>query len=153
MIDRLDHIVLNCRDVAATAAWYERALGLQREVFGPDGRIALKFGGQKINLRPVGADKLDHRDGRGGRCRRPLLIAAGGLAAVRARLDAAGVEDLGPVTRTGAAGPMTSLCAIPTAAWSRSPPTIRPIGRRIKLSRGTTRRRLLRPPRELPIRP
>lgn len=110
MIDRLDHIVLNCRDVAATAAWYERALGLQREVFGPDGRIALKFGGQKINLRPVGADNwitgTAEVAGSGDLC----FIAAGGLAAVRARLDAAGVEViLGPVTRTGAAGPMTSL--------------------------------------------
>jgi hypothetical protein len=25
MIDRIDHIVLNCRNVEATAAWYERA--------------------------------------------------------------------------------------------------------------------------------
>ena len=110
MIDRLDHIVLNCRDVAVTAAWYERALGLRREVFGPDGRIALKFGGQKINLRPVGADNwitgTAEVAGAGDLC----FIATGGLAAVRAHLDAAGVEViLGPVTRTGAAGPMTSL--------------------------------------------
>ena len=27
MIDRIDHIVMNCRDVEATASWYERALG------------------------------------------------------------------------------------------------------------------------------
>jgi catechol 2,3-dioxygenase-like lactoylglutathione lyase family enzyme len=30
MIDRIDHIVVNCRDVEATAAWYEHALGFER---------------------------------------------------------------------------------------------------------------------------
>jgi catechol 2,3-dioxygenase-like lactoylglutathione lyase family enzyme len=54
-IDRIDHVVLNCRDVDATAAWYQRALGMIREGLGPDGRIALKFGNQKINLRPTNA--------------------------------------------------------------------------------------------------
>src|SRR5215472_14989833 len=33
MIDRIDHIVMNCRDVATTASWYERALGFKREVY------------------------------------------------------------------------------------------------------------------------
>ncbi|MFI1917363.1 VOC family protein [Nocardia sp. NPDC020380] len=57
-VERFDHIVLNCRDVAATAAWYERVLGMTVQKFGPAGRTALKFGNQKINLRPLGA--LDH---------------------------------------------------------------------------------------------
>jgi catechol 2,3-dioxygenase-like lactoylglutathione lyase family enzyme len=35
MLDRIDHVVINCRDVEAMAAWYERVLGLRREVFGP----------------------------------------------------------------------------------------------------------------------
>ncbi|WP_165606886.1 VOC family protein [Mycobacterium mantenii] len=26
-VERFDHVVVNCRDVEATAAWYERALG------------------------------------------------------------------------------------------------------------------------------
>ena len=55
-VDRLDHLVLNCRDVEITAAWYQRVLGMEREEFGPDRRTALKFGGQKINLRPMDAD-------------------------------------------------------------------------------------------------
>ena len=55
MLIGIDHIVLNCKDVEYTADWYERVLGLKREVFGPEGRIALKFGNQKINLRPIGA--------------------------------------------------------------------------------------------------
>ena len=59
MIDRIDHIVMNCRDVEATASWYERALGFEREVYQgpaePGQRIALKFGRQKLNLRPTGS--------------------------------------------------------------------------------------------------
>ena len=51
-IDRIDHIVLNVQDVDITAAWYQRVLGMDREDFGPKNRTALKFGGQKINLRP-----------------------------------------------------------------------------------------------------
>ncbi len=54
VVDRIDHVVLNCRDVEQTADWYVRVLGLRREVFG-EGRVALVFGNQKINLRPTGA--------------------------------------------------------------------------------------------------
>jgi len=53
VVERFDHIVLNCNDVEDTASWYERVLGMRREVFGPSNRIALRFGDQKINLRPV----------------------------------------------------------------------------------------------------
>ena len=56
-IDRIDHVVVNCRDLETMVSWYQRLLGMQREKleFGPDRRIALKFGSQKINLRPTGA--------------------------------------------------------------------------------------------------
>ncbi|EFG77793.1 hypothetical protein HMPREF0591_2331 [Mycobacterium parascrofulaceum ATCC BAA-614] len=54
-VERIDHVVLNCNDVEATAAWHERVLGMRRETFGPTGRVALRFGQQKPNLRPVGA--------------------------------------------------------------------------------------------------
>ena len=53
-VNSIDHIVLNCKDVEYTANWYERVLRLKREVFGPES-TALKFGNQKINLRPIGA--------------------------------------------------------------------------------------------------
>jgi len=54
-VDRLDHLVITCRDVAASAAWYQRVLGMEVVEFGPHQRTALRFGGQKINLRPVEA--------------------------------------------------------------------------------------------------
>ncbi|CAG9173157.1 VOC family protein [Cupriavidus pampae] len=59
-IDRIDHIVLNVKDVETSAAWYQRVLGMQREDFpsrtGP--RVAVKFGQQKINLRPITEDTV-----------------------------------------------------------------------------------------------
>lgn len=58
-VDRFDHIVINCVDVEATAAWYEKVLGMQVQKFGPKGRTALCFGNQKINLRPIGARAAD----------------------------------------------------------------------------------------------
>ena len=58
MIDRIDHIVLNCRNVEATASWYERALGFRLETYSspaaPGQRVALKFGQHKFNLRQTG---------------------------------------------------------------------------------------------------
>src|SRR5262245_23255428 len=55
MIDRIDQIVLNCRDVETAASWYERALGFECEVYSSPAalgqRIALKFGKHKFNLR------------------------------------------------------------------------------------------------------
>ena len=58
-VDRLDHLVINCRDVEVMASWYQRVLGMEREDFGSPSRVALKFGGQKINLRPVGVPQAE----------------------------------------------------------------------------------------------
>ncbi|HKU94504.1 MAG TPA: VOC family protein [Vineibacter sp.] len=110
MIDRIDHVVMNCRDVEAMASWYERALGFQREVFGPDRRTALKFGRQKINLRPTGAANWET-----GAVDAPgaldfCFITEGGLDDAMARLQRHDIQiTAGPVTRTGALGPMTSI--------------------------------------------
>jgi catechol 2,3-dioxygenase-like lactoylglutathione lyase family enzyme len=58
-VEALDHLVANVRDVEVSAAWYERVLGMTREtVQTPHGPvIAVRFGRQKINLRPIGASK------------------------------------------------------------------------------------------------
>lgn len=45
----LDHLVLTVADVEASANFYKRVLGMQRVMFG-EGRTALQFGNQKINL-------------------------------------------------------------------------------------------------------
>jgi catechol 2,3-dioxygenase-like lactoylglutathione lyase family enzyme len=50
----LDHLVLTVADVETTVSFYEK-LGMRRETFG-EGRVALRFGDQKINLHPRGAE-------------------------------------------------------------------------------------------------
>jgi len=60
-VSSLNDLVANVTDVEVSAEWYQRVLGMERKDFDPgDGkqkRISLLFGNQKINLRPVSADK------------------------------------------------------------------------------------------------
>jgi len=62
-VDALDHIVINVRDVDVAAAWYQRVLGMTREDWQPgpgkSGRTTVKFGRQKINLRPISATQQE----------------------------------------------------------------------------------------------
>jgi catechol 2,3-dioxygenase-like lactoylglutathione lyase family enzyme len=61
-VEALDHLVLNVRDVDVTLAWYERVLGMIRRethIEGQPSRMSLHFGDQKINVRPLSADKHD----------------------------------------------------------------------------------------------
>ena len=55
MIDHLDHIVLTTCDRASCVDFYTRVLGMRLETFG-QGRSALKFGSQKINLHERGRE-------------------------------------------------------------------------------------------------
>ena len=111
-IDRIDHIVLNVKDVEITAAWYQRVLGMEREEFGPTGRTALKFGGQKINVRPIDADPgswptgVNDGPGSADLC----FITAAPPDEVIAHFHDCGVTILmGPVEKTGALGPIRSV--------------------------------------------
>src|SRR6266699_1681252 len=55
MLDRLDHLVLTVHDPAATCDFYRRVLGMEMVTFG-QGRLALRFGSQKINLHGTGQE-------------------------------------------------------------------------------------------------
>ncbi|HEY0183601.1 MAG TPA: VOC family protein [Rhodopila sp.] len=111
-IDRIDHIVLNVASVEISAAWYQRVLGMERETFGEGNRTALKFGGQKINLRPVDADArlwatgVNADPGAADVC----FITAVPPDEVVGHLHDKGVQILqGPVEKTGALGPILSV--------------------------------------------
>lgn len=57
-IASIDHIVFNVRDVDASAAWYARVLGMVRHddaTASGEVRTSMRFGANKINLRPVDA--------------------------------------------------------------------------------------------------
>ena len=111
-IDRLDHLVLNVASVELSAAWYQRVLGMEREDFGAQHRTALKFGGQKINLRPIEADVgswptgVNAEPGASDLC----FITAVPPDEVISHLHDNGVAVLqGPVEKAGALGPILSV--------------------------------------------
>ena len=60
-VNAIDHIVINVSDVARSAEWYAKILGMEIRVFDPgegkSKRTSLVFGNQKINVRPKNADK------------------------------------------------------------------------------------------------
>jgi catechol 2,3-dioxygenase-like lactoylglutathione lyase family enzyme len=62
-VHALDHLVINVADVARSAEWYQRVLGMEVRVLDPGQgktpRTSLVFGNQKINVRPKDADKDD----------------------------------------------------------------------------------------------
>ncbi|MBU9476240.1 VOC family protein [Burkholderia multivorans] len=55
LIDRIDHLVLTCVDPERTRQFYVDVLQMRLETFGA-GRIAFRFGNQKINLHVRGAE-------------------------------------------------------------------------------------------------
>lgn len=55
LISHLDHLVLTCTDLAATQRFYTEVMQMQLETFGA-GRMAFRFGNQKINLHQRGAE-------------------------------------------------------------------------------------------------
>ena len=108
-IDRLDHLVLTVKSIESSCVFYSRVLGMEVVTFGA-GRKALAFGAQKINLHQAGREfdpKADHpTPGSADIC----FISAIPLPDVIAHLKKCEIPILeGPVTRTGAMGPIQSV--------------------------------------------
>lgn len=108
-ISRLDHLVLTVADIDVTCDFYVRALGMERVVFG-EGRIALGFGEQKINLHRHGREFEPKADrptpGSADLC----FLSETPLEQVITHLEAEEIRIIeGPVDRTGATGPIRSV--------------------------------------------
>uniref|UniRef100_UPI0035B49C4E VOC family protein n=1 Tax=Hylemonella sp. TaxID=2066020 RepID=UPI0035B49C4E len=108
-IDSLDHLVLTVADVDSSCAFYQRVLGMEIVTFG-QGRKALAFGAQKINLHQAGKEfepkAQQPTPGSADLC----FLTSVPLAQVQAHLAACGVTVTeGPVQRTGAQGPILSV--------------------------------------------
>lgn len=108
-IDAVDHLVLTVKDIEATCAFYSKALGMNVVNFG-EGRKAMTFGSQKINLHQH-AQEFEPKayrptPGSGDFC----LITSVALPEVIAHLKTCGVDLIeGPVKRTGAVGTLLSV--------------------------------------------
>jgi catechol 2,3-dioxygenase-like lactoylglutathione lyase family enzyme len=115
-VHALDHLVINVADVARSAEWYRKALGMEIRMFDPGNggplRTSLIFGNQKINVRPRDADKVewftaDHETaGSDDLC----FLTSSTPEQVVAHLNAHGVAiEEGPGPRQGARGTLRSV--------------------------------------------
>ena len=102
-----DHIVLSCRSVTDTVAFYGDVLGLEVGEERP-GKWAIWFGSNKISLQDEAnkpALAAMTKPGTGNFC----LLAESDVAEVASRVRAAGVEILDEGERIGATGPIRSI--------------------------------------------
>jgi catechol 2,3-dioxygenase-like lactoylglutathione lyase family enzyme len=105
----LDHLVLTVTNIDTTVDFYQRVLGMEKHTFG-EGRVALKFGNQKINLHQAGQEfepKAQHpTPGSADLC----FVTETALPEAIQQVRDCGVEIVeGPVPRSGALGPITSF--------------------------------------------
>lgn len=108
-IDHLDHLVLTVASIEESCDFYTRVLGMGIETFA-EGRKALTFGNQKINLHRAGHEFEPKAErptpGSADLC----FISTTPLGDVIAHLQAEGVAiEEGSVRRTGATGPILSV--------------------------------------------
>jgi catechol 2,3-dioxygenase-like lactoylglutathione lyase family enzyme len=115
-VTAFDHLVINVNDVAGAAAWYQRVLGMACEEFNPGHgkkpRVALKFGPQKINLRPMTADQEDWFTGRHPTpgSQDLCFLTQSSPQQVVEHLRACGIAiETGPVEKQGAKGALMSV--------------------------------------------
>ncbi|OCI96987.1 glyoxalase [Rhizobium sp. AC27/96] len=108
-INHLDHLVLTVASIEQSCDFYARVLGMGVETFG-EGRKALTFGNQKINLHRAGHEFEP-------KAKRPTpgsadlcFISNTPIDDIIAHLqvEAVAIEE-GPVRRTGATGPILSV--------------------------------------------
>ena len=108
-IDSIDHVVFTVKDIKVTCEFYSKVLGMEIVTFG-EGRKALAFGSQKINLQQLGRESTliaeKPTPGSADIC----FVTSVPLSEVIAHLNSSGVRLVGgPVERNGARGMMTSV--------------------------------------------
>jgi catechol 2,3-dioxygenase-like lactoylglutathione lyase family enzyme len=109
IITAIDHIVLTVADIERTVRFYETVMGMVVEGFG-EGRIALKFGSQKINLHQHGREFEPKAEYPTPGSQDLCFITATRLEDAMEHVGSMGVEIIeGPTARTGATGPLLSF--------------------------------------------
>ena len=108
-LSKLDHIVLTVSNIEKTISFYVSVMGMKKEVFG-QGRVALKYGDQKINLHEFGNEFEPKANkptpGSADLC----FITKTPLNEAMSHVMSCGVEIIeGPVERTGAKGLILSF--------------------------------------------
>lgn len=108
-INGLDHLVLTVHDLERSIGFYTQVLGMTLSCFA-EGRKALHFGNQKINLHEAGSEYEPKADkplpGSADLC----FLLSGALEDAVRHIELCGLQlEEGPVSRTGAQGPIRSV--------------------------------------------
>ncbi|WP_318433609.1 VOC family protein [Photobacterium leiognathi] len=107
-INRIDHLVLTVKDIYKTVRFYSSVMGMEKIEFG-EGRIALAFGQQKINLHQLGNEFEPKAQHVGAGSADLCFIIDTPIQQAIDDLAAKGINILeGPVYRTGALGKIIS---------------------------------------------
>jgi catechol 2,3-dioxygenase-like lactoylglutathione lyase family enzyme len=108
-IDSIDHVVFTVKDINATCEFYTKVLGMEIVTFG-EGRKALAFGSQKINLQQLGRESTLIADKPTSGSADICFVTSVPISEVIAHLNSCGVRLVGgPVERNGARGMMASV--------------------------------------------
>ena len=108
-IDSIDHVVFTVKDINATCEFYTKVLGMEVVTFG-EGRKALAFGSQKINLQQSGRESTLIADRPTPGSADICFVTSVPVSEVIAHLNSCGVRLVGgPIERNGARGMMTSV--------------------------------------------
>jgi catechol 2,3-dioxygenase-like lactoylglutathione lyase family enzyme len=108
-IGRLDHIVLTVKSIKATTEFYSKVLGMKEVRFG-EGRVALAFGQQKINLHQLGKEFEPKAHAPTSGSADICFITETPLKEAQAHIEGQDVRiEVGPVERTGAVGKLSSI--------------------------------------------
>ncbi len=108
-ISHLDHWVLTVADIEVTLNFYQRVLGMEKQTFA-NNRVALTFGNQKINLHQAGNEPEPRANTPSPGSADLCFVTQSPLSGAMQHVRDCGIEILeGPVTRTGAMGPMMSF--------------------------------------------
>ncbi|MFK2822351.1 VOC family protein [Malaciobacter sp. WC5094] len=108
-INSLDHFVLTVKNIDKTVDFYEKVLGMKKEIF-KENRVALRFGNSKINLHQLGKEfepkAYNVKEGSADLC----FIIDTQIEEAKLYIESLGIEiEEGIVQRTGAKGLINSI--------------------------------------------
>ncbi|MGA1940106.1 VOC family protein [Arcobacter sp. YIC-310] len=108
-INSLDHFVLTVKNMDKTVDFYEKVLGMKKEIF-KENRVALRFGNSKINLHQLGKEfepkAYNVKEGSADLC----FIIDTQIEEAKLYIESLGIEiEEGIVQRTGAKGLINSI--------------------------------------------
>ena len=105
----IDHFVLTLRNIEKSVRFYRDTLGCPIITFG-DNRFAVQIGSSKINLHQADSPIVPHASVPTSGSADFCLLTDSSVGEIQNYLLSQNIEiELGPVGRTGAAGPITSF--------------------------------------------